>query len=88
MLLAIANRYHPDHYERIAPDERGWICLEPVPMWLGVTPDARLGYDRLACYDGEAGKEIGDYPPMTGLRCLSLHYRSIPEAMLRWPRWA
>jgi hypothetical protein len=88
MALSIGDRYHPDHYERIAPDERGWICLEPVPMWLGVTPDPRLGYDRLECYDGDTGEEIGDYLAVRGLRCLCLHYRLIREATLRWPNRA
>jgi Uma2 family endonuclease len=63
-LELIAYRYQPDQYERIAPDERGWIWLEPVRLWVGVTTDPRLGYDRLACYDGETGEEIGDYRAM------------------------
>jgi len=64
-LELIAYRYHPDHYERIAPDERGWIWLEPVRLWLGVTRDRRPGYDLLACYDPETGEEIGDYLAVT-----------------------
>ena len=57
----IGYRYAPDGYERIAPDARGWIWLDPLGLWLGVVPDPRLGCDRLACFDGETGEEIGDY---------------------------
>ncbi len=61
----IAYRYQPDGYERIAPDHRGWIWLEAVRLWLGVTRDRVPGYDLLACYDPETGEEIGDYLAVT-----------------------
>ncbi|MGC8642980.1 MAG: Uma2 family endonuclease [Isosphaeraceae bacterium] len=57
----IVLRHTPGGYERIAPDARGWIWLEPVRVWLGVTQDPRGGFDRLACFDPETGEEIGDY---------------------------
>ena len=60
-LELIVYRHTPDAYERIKPDERGWIWLEPIGVWLGIAPEARLGYDRLACFDPETGEEIGDY---------------------------
>ncbi len=60
-LELIVYRHAPDGYERIKPDERGWIWLEPIGVWLGIVPEARLGYDRLACFDPETGEEIGDY---------------------------
>jgi hypothetical protein len=60
-LELIAYRYQPDGYERIAPDHRGWIWLEPVRLWLGVTADRQPGYDVLACYDPDTGAELGDY---------------------------
>ena len=60
-LELIVYRHTPDGYERIKPDERGWIWLEPIGVWLGIAPEARLGYDRLACFDPATGEEIGDY---------------------------
>jgi colicin import membrane protein len=57
----IGYRYAPEAYQRIAPNARGWIWLEPVRLWLGVVPDPQLGCDRLACFDPETGAEIGDY---------------------------
>ncbi len=60
-LELIAYRHTPAAYERIAPDARGWIWLEPVRLWLGVRPDRRLGHDRLACFDPDTLEEIGDY---------------------------
>jgi colicin import membrane protein len=57
----IGYRYAPDGYQRIAPDARGWIWLDPVGVWLGVVQDPQLGCDRLACFDAETGAEIGDY---------------------------
>ena len=60
-LELIVYRHTPDEYERIKPNERGWIWLEPIEVWLGVASEARLGYDRLACFDPETGEEIGDY---------------------------
>jgi colicin import membrane protein len=48
-------------YRREPADERGRVWLEPVGLWLGVTRDARGGFQRLACYDPETDEEIGDY---------------------------
>ncbi len=60
-LELIVYRHTADGFERIKPDERGWFWLEPIGVWLGVVPEARLGYDRLACFDPATGEEIGDY---------------------------
>jgi colicin import membrane protein len=60
-LELIAYQHTPAGYERIGADWRGWIWLEPVRLWLGVTRESRAGYQRLACYDPETGEEIGDY---------------------------
>ena len=57
----IGYRYAPAGYQRIAPDARGWIWLDPLGLWLGVVQDPRLGCDRLACFDAQTGQEIGDY---------------------------
>jgi colicin import membrane protein len=60
-LQLLAYRDTPHGYERIAPDARGWIWLEPIGLWLGIVRDPRGEYDRLACFDPETGKEVGDY---------------------------
>jgi colicin import membrane protein len=57
----IGYRHAPEGYQRIAPDARGWIWLEPLGLWLGVVQDPVLGCDRLACFDAQTGGEIGDY---------------------------
>ncbi len=48
-------------YRREPADERGWVRLEPLNLWLGQTRDAQGGFMRLACYDPATGEEIGDY---------------------------
>jgi Uma2 family endonuclease len=60
-LELIAYRYMPAGYQRVAPDARGWIWLDPVGFWLGVVRDPQLDCDRLACFDAVTGEEIGDY---------------------------
>ena len=57
----IAYRRTRTGYQRVQPDKRGWIWLEPVQLWLGVTRDQQGGFNRLACFDPETGAEVGDY---------------------------
>jgi colicin import membrane protein len=64
-LRLIAYRYTRPGYRRMAPDAHGRIWLDAVGVWLGVTQDRRLGYDRLACFDAETGDEIGDYTALS-----------------------
>jgi Uma2 family endonuclease len=47
----------PAGFEPMAPNEHGWLWLEPVGIWLGT------GDNRVTCFDGD-GKEIGDYDQM------------------------
>jgi colicin import membrane protein len=58
-------RRTPAGYERLPANARGWIWLETVGLWLGVTRDHELGCDRLACYDAESGEEVGDYTALS-----------------------
>jgi len=60
-LRLIGYRYTARQYQKIVPDARGWLWLEPVRLWLAVVQDRQLGYDRVACFDPESGEEIGDY---------------------------
>lgn len=50
----IGLRYAPEDYVEMQPNDKGWLWLEPLGIWLGV------GAGRLVCYDKD-GKEIGDY---------------------------
>jgi colicin import membrane protein len=50
----------PRRYKRVKPDKRGWIWLAPVRLWLGLSLDPLGGYTRLACFDPDNGKELGD----------------------------
>ena len=56
----IGYRYERAGYQRIPLDERGWIWLEPVQLWLGLSRDRLGNYERLACFD-RTGAEVGDY---------------------------
>jgi Uma2 family endonuclease len=56
----IGYRRTPARYHPIRPDERGFLWLEPVRLWLGLTHDRLGGYLRLACFDPDTGEELGD----------------------------
>jgi colicin import membrane protein len=51
----------PDGYEDLPPNEAGWLWLEPVKIWLG------LSGENIACYD-EDGHLIEDYVSVTAAR--------------------
>jgi Uma2 family endonuclease len=76
----IGYRYAPGGYERIDPDARGWIWLEPLGLWLGVVQDPELGCDRLACFDGETGDEIGDYQAISQALAAAIAAQAHAEA--------
>jgi colicin import membrane protein len=60
-LELIGLRWTPKGYEPVPPNEQGRLWLDPVGLWLGIAP-IEAGYgERVACYDPETGKEIGDY---------------------------
>lgn len=73
--------YHdtPAGYREIAPDARGWVWLAPVRLWLALTKERRLGYDRVVCYD-ENGNELGDYTAITKALELEQEARAKAEA--------
>jgi Uma2 family endonuclease len=77
-LTLIGYRRTRRGYRKIEPDARGWIWLAPVRLWLGVVPDPRLGYDRLACFD-ETGKELGDYTAVTQALAAEIQARTQAE---------
>jgi hypothetical protein len=51
-------RLRDGRYEEMALDERGWLWLEPVRVWLG------LRNNWLLCFD-EDGNPIADYVQLT-----------------------
>ena len=63
----IGYRYQRIGYQRIPLDERGWIWLEPVQLWLGLSRDRLGNYERLACFD-RTGAEVGDYTAISTAR--------------------
>jgi hypothetical protein len=75
----IVYRYKRTGYQQIALDERGWIWLEPVQLWLGLSRD-RLGkYERLACFD-RTGAEVGDYTAISTALAAETRARAEAEA--------
>ncbi len=51
-------RWEPGGYQSMVADERGWLWLPPVQVWLG-TAETVYG-ERVACFDA-TGQEIGEY---------------------------
>ncbi len=76
----IAYRHEPGGYRRVAADHRGWIWVETIGLWLGVVPDSRGGYSRLACFEPETGQEVGDYSAVTRQLEAQIEARMAAEA--------
>ena len=51
----IGYQYAPQQYAEIPLDAQGRLWLEPLRVWLGTRDN------RVVCYDGVTGREIGDY---------------------------
>ncbi|MCS6850388.1 MAG: Uma2 family endonuclease [Gemmataceae bacterium] len=51
--------WRPEGYARMPLDDRGWLWLEPVKLWLGTAGNC------VVCYD-ETGTEIADYVGLSG----------------------
>ena len=54
-LRLTSYRHTPAGYEPVASDDRGWVWLDSIGIWLGSAEG------RAVCYDGETAAEIGDY---------------------------
>jgi colicin import membrane protein len=70
----IGYRYTSDGYEPLEPDERGRLWLERVGLWLGVAGD------RVAFYDPDTGREIGDYTELSQAITAEAQARAEAEA--------
>jgi colicin import membrane protein len=79
-LNLIGYRHTRTGYREMAPDARGWLWLEPVRLWLGVTRDQTGKYDRVVCYDPETGAEVGDYTAVSQALALEQEARFRAEA--------
>jgi Uma2 family endonuclease len=75
----ICYRYTQAGFERVPPDDRGWIWLEPVQLWLGLSRDRLENYVRLACYDRN-GAEVGDYTAICTALATEVQARAEAEA--------
>lgn len=75
-LRLIAYRLGATGYEVMPPDERGWLWLEPVRVWLGVE------HGRPRCYD-EAGQPIPDYLEQAAARAEAETRAAAAEARVR-----
>lgn len=69
----LAYRRSDTVYTVIPPDERGWIYLEPLKLWLG------LNGQEVICYD-EQGQPVGDY---TEVKASLEHIQAALEAEQR-----
>jgi Uma2 family endonuclease len=57
-LLLLGYIQEPSGYQVLAPNERGWLWLDPVRVWLGIADN------EIVCYN-EAGQPLGDYRALT-----------------------
>jgi Uma2 family endonuclease len=60
-LYLIGYRLTPRGYEILAPDERGWLWIDVLGIWLGTQNN------RLICFDAN-GVQIGDYADLDAAR--------------------
>ena len=60
-LHLLGYRLMPTGYEVLAPDERGWLWLDPVGLWLGV------GEHAVQCYDAH-GNPVESYKDLAAAR--------------------
>ena len=62
----------PNGYQVLAPNERGWLWLEPVGIWLGIEDN------EIVCYD-EAGQPLGDYQALAASLAAEIEARAVAE---------
>src|SRR4051794_12609971 len=66
----------PSGYQVLAPNERGWLWLAPVRVWLGIADN------EIVCYN-EAGQPLGDYRARTATLNTEIAARATEEAEAR-----
>ncbi len=65
----------PMGYQVIAPDERGWLWLDAVSIWLGIANE------RVVCYN-EQGQMLGDYVEVTEALRVEIEARQTAETLV------
>jgi Uma2 family endonuclease len=78
-LELLAFRHTPRGYERVIPDARGRVYLEPLGLWVGNRSGPTPQYERLACFDGDTGEEFGDYTAVCQARAAEAKRRTQAE---------
>jgi hypothetical protein len=62
----------PDGYQTLPQNDRGWLWLAPVRVWLGIADQ------ELVCYD-ETGTPLGDYRALAAALAAEAHSRADAE---------
>jgi hypothetical protein len=75
-LQLVGYRYGRAGYETIAPDERGWLWLEELGLWIGTEGT------RVVCCDGH-GQKILDYAELAEAREADVKVREAAEAQAK-----
>jgi Uma2 family endonuclease len=66
----------PAGYRVLPPNERGWLWLDVVRVWLGITDN------EVVCYD-EAGQPLGDYVAVSEALRAETRARALAEHQVR-----
>jgi Uma2 family endonuclease len=69
-------RHAPDGYEALAANDRGWLWLEAVGLWLGIEGN------RVVCYEAD-GKRVPDYMELAQQLKAAEEAKAAMEARLR-----
>ncbi len=75
-LQLIGYRHAPAGYEKMALDERGWLLLEELGVWIGIEGT------RVVCYD-RRGRKILDYAELADAREAEAKARKDAEAQAK-----
>lgn len=75
-LRLLGYRQTPTVYAVLAPDERGWLWIEPLKVWLGVQDQD------IVCYD-ETATPIGDYTDLKAALMVESAARLATETRLQ-----
>ncbi|CAA9565833.1 MAG: hypothetical protein AVDCRST_MAG18-1474 [uncultured Thermomicrobiales bacterium] len=72
----LASELTPAGYQPVTPNERGWIWLEPVQVWLSISDDA------VVCHNRD-GHPFGDYGTLAEALTAESQARFAAETRLR-----
>lgn len=69
-------RSGPEGYVPLTADERGWIWMEPVALWIGIRDD------HVECFD-QSGQALGDYTKIDAARAEAETRAAVAEDRVR-----